>query len=294
MELRQLRYFVAIATRRSFRRAADDVRVAQPALSQQIRRLEAELGVELFDRGTRPVELTDAGQMLLPMARRILADVDRAAAEVREFSSEFRGRVVIGAMQYLTNLELPDLLAAFRERHPLVELQLRVGNTGQLTELLEAGEIDLAMCHADELSLPAHYAVSDLRTEELVILVAASNPLAAQRQVTVADFADSPFIVFRPGASIRAALENAFAEHGLTPRLTFESADIATAVELVKRDLGVALVPRSYAEREPATVRGVPVAPVRLTRRVVCVWRRDRYHSRAVDAFQDAAQRFIR
>lgn len=291
MELRQLRYFCAIAARRSFRQASDDVHIAQPALSQQIRRLETELGVKLFDRASRPVQLTDAGEMLLVRARQILADVDRAAAEVREFGSEFRGKIVIGAMQYLTALEFPDLLADFRERHPLVDLQLLLGNSGQVLEMLKGGDVDIAFCHIDELDLPPELAVEELRREELVIIVKESDPLASLRQVTVQELADFPFITFRPGASIRQALQNAFAAEGLTVRVSFESGDIATAFALVGRGLGVALVPQSSTATESHNVATVRVGPVPLTRRVALVWCRDRYRSRALDAFAQHAKR---
>ncbi len=293
MDLRQLRYFCAIAARRSFRQASNDVRVAQPALSQQIRRLEAELGVKLFDRASRPVELTDAGEMLLPRARQILADADRAAAEVREFGGAFRGRVVIAAMAYLTALELPDVLAEFHERHPLVDLQLRVGNSGRVFELLKTGEADLALCHVDNLVLPPECTVEELRREELVIIVKATDPLAALRQVSIQEVADQPFIMFRRGASIREALEEAFEEAGLPLLVGFESGDLPTAFAFVSRGLGVALVPRSATHIYADQVTALAIRPVPLARRVALVSRTDRYQSRAVDAFAQHAKRLM-
>lgn len=291
MDLRQLRYFCAIASRRSFRQASNDVHVAQPALSQQIQRLEDELGVKLFDRASRPVALTDAGETLLPRARQILADVDRAAAEAREFGSGYRGKVAIGAMQYLAGLELPDLLAEFHDRYPQVELELRLGNSGEILEMLRAGYTDIALCHIDEVELPPDFTVEELRREELVIIVKPSDPLAGLREVTVQELADVSFILFRPGASIRDALENAFAQEGLTLRVSFESSDIATAFALVSRGLGVALVPRSTAETQPHAVAVVRVGPHSLARRVALVSSRERYRSRAVDAFANHAKR---
>lgn len=291
MDLRQLRYFCAIAARRSFRQASDDVRIAQPALSQQIRHLEAELGVRLFDRAVRPVELTAAGEVLLPRARQLLADADRAAAEVREFGTEFRGKVVIAAMQYLTAVELPDVLVEFHGRYPLVDLQLRVGNSGQVLELLKTGEADLAFCHVDGLELPPEFAVEELRREELVIIVKASDPLAGLRQVSIQELAEVPFVTFRPGASIREALQDAFAEQGLTLHVSFESGDMPTTFALVRRGLGVALVPRSATVAEVDDVTAVPIGPVPLARRVAQVWRKDRHRSRAVDAFAQHAKR---
>lgn len=291
MDLRQLRYFCAIAARRSFRQASADVHVAQPALSQQIRRLETELGVRLFDRGSRPISLTDAGETLLPRARQILADVDRAAAEVREFGSGFRGKVGIGAMQYLASLELPDLLAEFKNRYPQVELGLRLGNSGEVFEMLRSGATDVALCHVDELNLPPEFVVEEIRTEELVIIVEPSDPLAGLRAVSPQELADVPFIMFRPGASIRHALQTAFTAQGLTPKVSFESGDMATTVALVSRGLGVALVPRSTAELRLRDVAVIRIGPTPLSRRVGLVWSRGRHQTRVVEAFVQHTKR---
>lgn len=296
MDSRQLAYFCAIAARLSFRRAAEDVHITQPALSQQIRRLESELGVELFDRRRHPIQLTNAGEHLLVRAREILAAMDNASAEVRDFGSEYRGKVRLGAMQYLTSLEVPDLLAAFRKRHPEVELHLRMGNTGQLETMLRADEVDLTLCHSNDLVLPPEYVVEPLRDEELVLIVGPSDRLAGRAQVSMEELSDAPFITFRHGASIHEALRQAFAAHDLKPRVGFESADMSTAFALVGRGLGVALVPRSITERSSSAthpVVAVPVGPDRLSRTVALIWRRDRYHSQAFDAFSRYARQYL-
>lgn len=289
MDLRQLRYFSAIAEHSSFRAAADDLRLAQPALSQQMRKLEGELGVLLFDRSTRPVELTDAGAHLLPRAKDILDTVERTTAELRDFASEHRGRLAVGAMQYLTNLELPDLLADFARNHPLVELGLRVGNTGQLCDGLTDGELDVVICHSDELGARPDLTVEPLRVEELVVVVARDDPRATQGSIAIESLAETPLLTFRRGASIREAMIEPFERAGLTPRIAFESPDLPTVVGLVARGFGVSLIPRSVAERE-AGVASLRVTPEPLTRHVALVWRRDRHRSRAVEDFRASAR----
>lgn len=297
MELRQLSYFVAIARRLSFRQAADDVHVTQSALSQQIRRLESEVGVELFDRRRHPIRLTDAGEHLLPRAIRLLDEVESLRTQTRDFGQTYSGRVVLGAMQYLTSLEVPDMLAGFRTRHPMVELQLRMGNTRQLEQMLKGDEVDLVLCHSDNLDLPGNFRVEELRTEELVIIVEATDPLAEANRLSIADLTDVPFITFQRGASIHDALQDAFAERGLTPRVGCESADMSTTFALVGRGLGVALVPRSITENGMYTsraVRAVPLGPEPITRTVALVVRADRYHSRALSAFVSYAMTVVR
>ena len=284
MDLRQLNYFCMVAEHRSFSKAATAAFVAQPAMSQQIQRLEQELSVDLFDRSSRPIRLTAAGEHLYRQTSEILSALDQVKAEVQEFAGEFRGRIVIGAMQYLASSELPDLLAEFRSRHPTVELQLRIANTGQLLEMLHAGDIDLAYVHSDGLHASADLAVEHLREEELVIIVERSDPLARRTAVNVEELLDYPFITFRPGASTHEALLRLFAAVGAQPRAAFESADLATAFALVTRGLGIALVPRSVASLDPS-VALLSVEPHTVTLDVVQAWRTDRPRSLALSSF---------
>lgn len=293
MEVRQLRYLCAIADYGTFRGASAELLIAQPALSQQVRRLEVELGVKLFDRTKRPVELTPAGERFLPRARRILDEIERAAAEAREFAGEFSGRIAIGAMKYLANLELPDLLLSLGEHYPAVQLQLSVGNSDQLRDLLCANRIDVAIAHADGLDLPPQFAVEVLRPEELVVLVGNAHPLAALDEATVRDLESVPFILFEDGASMQQALRLAFSDSELHLNIALQTGDLYTAVSLVARGFGVAVVPRSIARQQMADVTGVRIGPVPLMRHVALVWNRDRHRSRAVEAFAVHARRFF-
>lgn len=285
MELTQLTYFCAVAGVGGFRKACANLRVSQPALSQQIKRLEAELGVELFDRGNRPIALTDAGALFYERAQQLLADVELTVSEVREFSGEFRGKVVLGAMQYLTFLALPEVIAAFRQAHPLVEFQLKMGNTGKLQQMLQSGEVDLALCHVDNFSPGPKFGIRELRTEELVIIVAENDPLASADKISVPELADVRFITFGEEASIHQALVDAFAEYGMSPRIDVESADMTTAFALVERGLGVALVPRSIVGG--ARVRSLALYPRPTNRHIALAWRQHRYRLRAVKALAE-------
>src|ERR1700761_5421186 len=212
MEIRQLRYLCAIAQHGSFRKASAALFIAQPALSQQILKLECEIGVKLFNRAKRPVELTAAGEAFMPRARQILSDLEIAAAEAREFAGEFRGKVAIGLLQYLTRLELPDLLMKFGEQHPAVQLHLKLGNSAQLRDLLLADSVEAAVAHADGLDLPPQYAVETLREEELVVILGRKHPLANRGRVTVQDLEHLPFILFEDAAHMEQALRQSLAQ----------------------------------------------------------------------------------
>ncbi len=285
MDLAQLRSFRAIARLGSFRKAADELHLAQPSLSQQIRRLEAELGVPLFDRSRRPVALTESGQLLLARAASILRTVDETVAELRDVNAEHRGRVRVGAMQYLAHLELPHLLARFGQLYPDAELHLRVGTAGEVYDMLKRNDIDLALIHVDAAGPPPPFAAHPLRPDRLVLITALADPLARRRRLAWADLAEATFIVVGGGAILLGASSNA----GFAPKTTLTTTDMVTAVALVAQGLGVALVAQTLASRERDRVATVPIDDRSLRRTVMIVWDPHSYQSRTINAFKSLA-----
>ncbi|MGW2659199.1 LysR family transcriptional regulator, partial [Streptomyces sp. NPDC001478] len=200
MQLQQLTYFVAVAETRHFTRAAEEVHVSQPSLSQQIRALENELGAELFSRARGNITLTDAGEALLPLARRILADADTARHEVQELAQLRRGRVRLGATPSLCTGLLPDVLRAFHDRHPGIQLLLEEGGSHDLVRELARGALDLALV---VLPLPAAspaLTTVELLQEDLVVVSAADAPRPGRGgEVRIPDLEGVPLVMFRHG-----------------------------------------------------------------------------------------------
>ena len=195
MELRQVQYFVVVAGQRSFSRAAQAVGVAQPALSQQMKRLESELGVVLLDRSTRPLKVTEAGVAFLARAERMVAEANLARDEMRDFAGVGRGRLVVGALPGLAAFWLPDVLGRFHLAHPGIELVLREANTEELSRLLGLGQLDLALLHAVPglyTGHPSHRGIvmERLFDEELVVIVAPGHPLAHRASVRLGALPD--------------------------------------------------------------------------------------------------------
>jgi LysR family transcriptional activator of glutamate synthase operon len=247
MELRQLVYFDAVARHHSFTKAAQRLHVAQPAVSAQIRRLEAELGTTLLERTTRRVALTHAGELFLDRARQVLAQLDAARGDLAELSAVRRGRVRIGATQVLGSLDLSASLAAFRRRYPGVSLALRTGLIAKLLGMLDAGEVDLIVgpVHDD---LPTAYQARPLVPESLVLVTPPGHPLAAGRDVALAAAGDEPFVCLPADSRLHEILAGAAAAEGFVPRVEFETYSPASIRELVSAGLGVALLARSAAE----------------------------------------------
>jgi DNA-binding transcriptional LysR family regulator len=178
MELRQLRYLVALADERHFTRAAARLHIAQPALSQQVKRLEDEIGVALVDRTTRHVALTPAGELLVARARRALSEVDAAAAELADLAGVRTGHVVIGAMRSTGRFDLSALLAAFHARHPGIELLVREEPSEVMLQRLHADTLDVAFLAVNTLDAGPDIQLHPLWDEPLVALLAPGHPLA--------------------------------------------------------------------------------------------------------------------
>ena len=255
MELRQLVYFDAVVRYGGFSRAADRLRVAQPAVSAQIKQLETELGTTLLQRTTRRVTLTQAGEVFLARARQALEQLDRARADLDELSTVQRGQVRIGATSILGSLDLPSALAQFRRRYPGVRLALQTGLIAELLGTLHAGEVDLVLGPV-HTGLPAHFLADTLVDESLVLVTAAGHPLAAGRVVTLAAVRDEPFVCLRAGSGLHGILCAAAAAEGFVPRIEFETYSPASIRELVAAGLGVALLATSAA-RAPGPAIGV-------------------------------------
>jgi LysR family transcriptional regulator, transcription activator of glutamate synthase operon len=272
MELRQLRAAVTIARRLSFTGAADELAVAQPALSQQIAALERELGVRLFHRTNRRVTLTDAGRAFVTRAERIIGDVDAAAEEMSAYAGGLRGRVVLGTYQSFAEYTLPKLLGRFHAEHPGIEVALREGMADALLAALHGGTLDVFVGDIAASSLPA-FRTEPLYEDELVIAVAARHRLASRANVRIDDLRDESFVIFRPGSTMTHRLNQLTRDAGFTPRVAFESEDSLTVRSLVAEGLGVALYPRTIGNTPGPNVALLSIVPQPIMRTMSLVTR---------------------
>ena len=241
MELRQLEYFAAVARHRHYGRAAEAVYVSQPALSQQVRRLEAELGLALLRRTSRGVELTPAGADLLTRAEAIIAEVDRARAAMDEHAGVVRGTVRVAATP-ADSLALPEAIAAFHRDHPGVRIALRHASTAESLELVRSGAVDLAV-----LSIAGDAGgldVTALSDEPLRLITAPDDPLASGT-AKLRELSGRAFVLAEPGSALRETVMAACQAQGFSPVPLLEVGDPATVRHLVGAGLGVALVPAS-------------------------------------------------
>ena len=287
MELRQLRYIVALSEERSFTRAAGKVLVAQPALSQQIAKLEAELGLPLVDRTTRRVAMTEAGDRLVEHARRVLKQVDVAREDLADLVGLRTGRLTIGASRTVGALDLSALLAEFHRRYPAVDLAVREDLSISLVRELRADELDLAFITVPAGSPAEGLGLRVVSSEELVAVLPRNHDLAARRTLRVSDLQAQTIVAFRGGATIRQRLDEAADRAGFALRVAFETNEVGRMRALVAAGLAIAVLPRSDAEQPGPPTTAVPFDEPDFRHTVYMSWRSGRHHSPAAQAFID-------
>jgi LysR family transcriptional regulator, transcription activator of glutamate synthase operon len=288
VELRQLRAIEAVARHRHFTRAAEELHVAQSALSHQVRQLERELGTPLFERTSRRVTPTEAGAVIATRARRVLAELEDACGEVAELRGIQRGRIWIGALVPSGGIDVPGLLAEFSQAHPGVEVGLREGIAADMFRRLAADELDAAFCLlAGET--PDELAVERLSHDEVVAAFAPDHAPSAPH-VTVADLCQHPIVAMRRGSAITYVLDELFAGAGQPLRLALESGDPFLLRSLAARGFATAILPRSLTVLEGPDLEVRSLHPaVHLP--IALVWRRERNVPPAARAFIDFVRR---
>lgn len=266
MELRTLRSFVVLAEERHFHRAAERLHIAQPALSQQIKRLEQELHAQLFVRTTRSVELTDAGRVLLAEARRVLAAADRVVSAVQHAASGELGTVRIGFVASAALGLVPGILLAVQERWPKLELQLVEATTEEQLRALRNGEMDLGIARELQQRLP-DLRVRRLMDERLVVAMHETHPLAGRDQVALAELSEERFIVF-PRTRVSRLLDHIMglcAAAGFRPQVAHEAVQFPTILGLAAANTGIAIVPAAMRALQLPGLRYLDLADRRAT-----------------------------
>ena len=289
MDLRQLRYFVALADERHFTRAAAREHIAQPALSQAIRRLEAEAGVALVQRTTRRVELTSAGGALVERARRILAEVEAARAELRDHAGIRAGRLTIGATGSLGPVGFSALLAKYHRHYPGVDLTVRQRASDDLAVMLRADALDFAFLSVTERIARPGLTLHRLVEEQLVLVLPRGHRLAGRKAVALDELRGETFVGFLEGTRLRELLVEAAHSKGFSPHIAFETDEVHRARDMVAEGLGVTALPRSEVLDAPDEVVVTELVEPVLHRDVTLAWRSERQLSPAARAFLDLA-----
>ena len=283
MDLRQLRYFHEIVRLGSFTRAPEVLQITQPAVSVAIRKLEAELELQLFQRHDRKVSLTAEGERLWVHAQRILQAADDARLEMQELKGLSKGAVRVGITGMMGSYYFPPILMAFRHRYPHLSLQVIEGGTWQLQQMLEQAELDLAVIVCE--FLPTELEARVILREEMRVVVACEHPLAQQTTVSIKDFFKEELVLFRKGYFHRKLVDRLAAEAGVQPVIGFETNLIPLIKSIIKQGFGISTLLAMAVADDPDLVDLPFTEPVYLD---LCIaWRRNGYLSKANQAFVD-------
>jgi len=292
MEIHQLRYFVAVAEERSFSRAAAREHVAQPSLSQQIQKLEAEMDQRLFDRLSRSVVVTEAGKCLLEYARKILVEIAEARRCLDDLKRDVAGRPTIGAIPTMAPYVLPKLIDKFRTHYPKVDLEILEDTTESLALRLEDGTLDIAIVSTCQQSaaLERH----SLGREALLVLLPKQHRLARRKKISWSDLRSEKFLLLHEVHCLSAQVCELLAAHDLRPELALRGAQLATIAQMVATGMGVSFVPQMMVDHElPGGCVALPFTPPAPVRELNLVRNPLRLETKAAAAFhQQAAAAF--
>ena len=284
MELRQLRYFCAVAETASFSRAAQQTHVSQPSLSQQIQKLEQELGVRLFDRLGRTVRLTEPGRLFLPRARNILHEVEAASSNIQEHATEIGGTVSMGVIPTVAPYFLPRRLAVFSRKYPSVRVNVVEEITPLLLEALRAGRVDVAILALPLTARGHEFVPFPIVTEKLFAALPKGHRLAKRRHVALEQLREEPFLLLRDGHCFRDTALDLCKQARMHPKVVFESGQFSSILSMVAAGMGVSIVPHMAVDTHISDCRFVPLGNGEAQRTIGAVVLRGRMLTRAQTA----------
>lgn len=288
MEIHQLRYFVAVADEGNFSRAAAKVRVAQPSVSHQIRKLEAEIGQPLFDRLPRSVILTEAGRCFIDYARGILASVGDARRCVDELKEAVTGKLAVGAIPTIAPYVLPELVVKFQKDYPEVTLELVEDVTNGITRRIDAGELDVALASTCEPSPTLRR--ESLGSEPLLALVPETNPLATKTLIELDDLKSERFLLLHEMHCLSQQVHHLLESRRLRPEIALAGSQLTTIARMVAAGIGVSIAPQMMVKHQatPGCI-SLPFAPPVPARELNFLYNPLRFQSKAAAAFRREA-----
>ncbi|CAM2959422.1 LysR family transcriptional regulator [Paenibacillus sediminis] len=275
MELRQLQYFVKVANKEHVTQAAEELHVAQSAVSRQIHQLEEEIGVSLFMQKGRNLQLTPVGQMFCKRIENILKDIDKAVLEVHEFLDPEKGEIRIGFPHSLGIHLIPSIVAEFRKKYPNVRFRFKQGMYPSLIRDVISAEVDLAFVSPFP-EKNDQVAGEVVLTEELFAILPPNHPLANEESIRLEQLKDDKFVMFSSGYSLRPIVWQACLEAGFTPKIAFEGEETDAIRGLVAAGMGVSLLPEiALFQTNPLQPARVRISEPRITRTIGLIHRAD-------------------
>lgn len=289
MELRDIQSFINVADYKSFTKAAEQSFLSQPSLSKAVRKLEKELQIELFDRSTRHLRLTDAGRIVYKQGQQALDSLNEIPVLIDELMAVATGKIKIGIPPLIGTLFFPEIAGTFNEQYPNVSLELIELGAKVIEQLVDEGRIDVGL-----IVLPADETIfhtSPFITDEFVFYVHRDHPLATRHSIALSELKDEKFILFSEGFSLHNYIINACEEVGFTPTVSYESSQWDLIIELVAAKLGITLLPKAIFEKQNnPNIKMIPLQTPSLLWKLGIITKKDAYHSYALKKFLEMLQ----
>lgn len=283
MEWQQFEYFQVVARLEHMTKAAEELSISQPALSRSISRLEEEVGVSLFDRQGRSIQLNHYGKLFLHHVERMMKEFEEAIHELHDLNDPEKGIISLGFLHTLGTSIVPDLISAFRQTHPNIRFHLIQNYThSQLKQLINS-ELDLCLLAYTETESPIQWI--KLWTDELFLIVPIDHPLAMKKSIRLADVGDENFILMKKGFALRNTSERLFRKVGIAPQVLFEGDEVATVAGFVGAGLGISILPDGE-EINPSKMVKIHIKDIVCERTIGMAWLENRYYPPAVKEFQ--------
>ena len=283
MELRQLEYFQMASRLKNITRAAQRLRVSQPNITVAIKKLEAELGVQLFDRSQKQLSLTPEGKVFLKRIEIALRNIEDAVLEVNDYKQLQKGTIKIGIPPMMGAYLFPKVFSGFRRAHPHLDVLLYEEGSLSIREKLESDELDFGIIIVPD-SAP-NLNVLKMSRNQLMVCVSQTSPLADRKKITAKEIAVSDLIMMKEGAYLREVVQNKLLALKITPRTVLESSQIVTIKGLVEHDVGIAFLLDFICENSP-DIKPIPFyEPIFVD--IGLAWKKERYVSKAAQAFID-------
>ncbi|WP_428772239.1 LysR family transcriptional regulator [Vibrio sp.] len=281
MDLKRLHYFNQLAQTGNFTKAADQLGIAQSALSTSIKKLEQQLELKLINRTERQMSLTAEGQVLLRHARKILEDVEQAEKEIQELKGLTSGVINFGVSAMLASYYLPDALEQFKKAYPGIQINIHEAGTATLAQKLVNGELDLALIRGDRQHDQIRQSV--LSQDQIVACVPQNHPFAARESISLAEFCQQPLVLFKNGYFLRETVNSYCQAHKIEPNIHFETNLPELLKSMVKRHIGIGTC-LPILVKDDAELKAVPFDPP-IPLRLGIGWKSSHYLSTAAKAF---------
>lgn len=293
MDIRQIEYFVEVAKQLSFTKAAANLHVSQPSISKAIQNFEAELGVPLFYRSSRQLELTDAGQAVLINSMKVLESFQNLRSELTDLMELKKGQIRIGIPPIVGAEFFSKLISVYKEQHPLIEILLTEVGTKRIREEIETGELDIGLVCSVTSSNENLETIGFLK-DPLLLIVHESHPLAMQESVTMHDLLNEAFIIYRKDFILFDRIIEACTKHNFYPTIACETTQKDLFIEMVQAKLGIALLPEKIAKKIPYTsIKCIPFKEEVIHLELGITWKKNKYLPYSVREFIQLAHQFV-